>query len=141
VALLHQPGAGIMKPLNLREYAEALALGPDREFATEILENLDFVETSEYEELCDDLQHISEKEFKEHSPRKQVDRLGDRLNVLDIIQDIFDKAGLKGDPDDVARDLVEDKLALRSLLKLDATGDIFEAVAQLVDNQAKEYDL
>lgn len=130
-----------MKPLNLREYAESLLCGDHREFAFEILENLDFVESSNFEQLCQDITHHSEKEFKNHEPIKQIDRIGDRLNVLDIIQDIFDKAGLKGDPDDVARDLVEDKLALRSLLKLDATGDIFEAVAQLVDNQAKEYDL
>lgn len=34
-----------MKPLNLREFAEALALGDNREFATEILENLDFADT------------------------------------------------------------------------------------------------
>lgn len=132
-----------MKPLNLREYAEALALGPDREFAQEILDNLDFYEVSEFEELCDDLQHISEKEFKEHSPRKQVERIGDRLQLLDEIKDTLDSNGFKGDADDAVRDLAELSLALRNVLGLDATGDIFEAVAQLVDNQQKpmEYDL
>jgi hypothetical protein len=92
-----------VKPLNLREFAEALALGDNREFAQEILDNLDFVEKANFDELCEDLKHISEKEFKEYTPQKQVERIGDRLNQFDEVRDIFDSNGFKGDPDDVAK--------------------------------------
>lgn len=131
-----------MKPLNLREYAESLALTDNREFALEILENLDFVETANFEELCENLTLYSEKEFKNHDPIKQIERIGDRLDLLDEIKDTLDSNGFKSDADDVVKQLVETDLALRSLLKLDATGDIFETVAQLLENQKpKEYDL
>jgi len=129
-----------MKPLNLREFAQSLLCGDNREFAFEIIDNLDFVETSNFEQLCEDITHHSEKEFKGHDPIRQIDRIGDRLNVLDEIKDTFDKAGMKDDPDDVATRLVETDLALRSLLKLDTTSDIYETVARLLEDQ-KEYDL
>lgn len=131
-----------MKPLNLREFAQSLLCGDHREFAIEIIENLDFVETSQHDELCEDIARHSEKEFKGHSPIRQIDRIGDRLNQFGEVRDIFDSNGFKGDPDDIAKQLCETDLALRSLLKLDATGDIFEVVSQLVDNQPKTlYDL
>lgn len=132
-----------MKPLNLREYAEALALGPDREFATEILENLDFADTYPRYEIEHELRIASEKEFEEHEPLKQIGRIIDRLNVLDEILDTLNTNKLDGDPDDVVRGLAELSLALRNVLGLDPDGDIFEAVAQLVDNKPKpmEYDL
>jgi len=129
-----------MKPLNLREFAEALALGDNREFAKEILDNLDFVEKSEYEELCEDLTHISETEFKGHSPRKQVDRIGDRVSMFEEILDTLDRNKMQGDPDDAVRDLAELSLALRNVLGLDTTSDIYETVARLLEDQ-KEYDL
>jgi len=56
-----------MKPLNLQEFAESLLLGDHREFATEILDNLDFVENSNFRELCEDIARHSEKEFKCHN--------------------------------------------------------------------------
>lgn len=132
-----------MKPLNLREFAEALALGPDREFATEILENLDFADTYPRYEIEHELRIASEKEFEEHEPLKQIGRIIDRLNVLDEILDTLNTNKLDGDPDDVVRDLAELSLALCNVLGLDDTDDIFEAVAQLVDNKPKpmEYDL
>lgn len=131
-----------MKPLNLREFAQSLLCGDHREFAIEIIENLDFVETSQHDELCEDIARHSEKEFKGHSPIRQIDRIGDRLNQFDEVRDIFDSNGFKGDPDDIAKQLCETDLALRNLLDIDATADIFEVVSQLVDNQPKTlYDL
>lgn len=132
-----------MKPLNLREYAQSLLCGDYREFAFEIIENLDFVETSQHDELCEDIARHSEKEFQGHSPIRQIDRIGDRLNQFDEILDTLNANKLNGDPDDVVRDLVELSLALRNVLGLDPAGDIFAAVSQLIENQAKpvEYDL
>lgn len=138
-----------MKPLNLQEFAEQLRLrdNSDADFAQEILDNFDFYESSEYLELCEDLTHISETEFKEHTPRKQVDRIGDRLSqfdeILETLKEIKPIAQHRGDPDDIVRDLAELPLALRNVLGLDPDGDIFEAVTQLIENQAKplEYGL
>lgn len=134
-----------MKPLNLREFAEALALGDNREFAQEILDNLDFLETYPKDQIDDDLLHYTSKcgDCTSVDPLKQIEWLGDRSNLLGEIKDILDKNKLEGDPDDVVRDLAENDLALRGLLGLDPDGDIFEAVSQLVENQAKPmgYDL
>jgi len=136
-----------MKPLNLREFAQSLLCGDHREFAFEIIENLDFVETSQHDELCEDIARHSEKEFQGHSPIRQIDRIGDRLNqfdeILKTLKEIKPIAQHRGDPDDIVRDLAEMSLALRNVLGLDPDGDIFEAVTQLIENQAKplEYDL
>jgi hypothetical protein len=129
-----------MKPLNLREYAEALTLTDDRDFALEILDNLQFVEEAEHEELCEDIAHASEDEFKKHDPRKQIDRIGDRLNVLSEIQDMHKEYLLTGDADDLAREHCEIVLDLRNMLKLEEGADLIEAVAQLLE-RIPEYDL
>lgn len=134
-----------MKPLNLREFAEALALGDNREFAQEILDNLDFLETYPKDQIDDDLLHYTSKcgDCTSVDPLKQIEWLGDRSNLLGEILDTLNTNKLDGDPDDVVRGLAELSLALRNVLGLDATGDIFETVSQLIENQAKpmEYDL
>jgi hypothetical protein len=133
-----------MKPLNLKEFAEQMLLSDDREFAIEILENLDFVETANYDELCKEITYHSEEEFKKHDPCKQIERMGDRLNVLDIIQDILNEHKLDGDPEDEVRDLatthrtIEGSLRDKGLLAPD--GDILESVLQLLE-RVPQYDL
>lgn len=127
-----------MKPLNLKEFAESLMLGQHREFAIEILENLDFVENSNFEELCEDITRHSEKEFKEHDPIRQIDRIGDRLNLLDEIKDSLDKNGFSGDPDDEIGRLIETSVTLSGVLHdkgfMDTlNGDIVESVLQLLE--------
>lgn len=134
-----------MKPLNLREYAESLALSDNRDFAIEILENLDFLETYPKDQIDDDLLHYTSKcgDCTSVDPLKQIEWLGDRSNLLGEILDTLNTNKLDGDPGDIVRDLAELPLALRNVLGLDPDGDIFEAVAQLVDNKPKpmEYDL
>jgi hypothetical protein len=138
-----------MKPLNLREYAEALALTDDREFALEILENLDFVDNANFDELCEDIAHASEDEFKKHDPRKQIERIGDRLNLLDEITSALADNGFSSgdpfrDPADEVRDLIDQHCKIEKMLEdarwLGTDKDIVEAVAQLL-TEPTEFDL
>ena len=127
-----------MKPLNLREFAESLLLGQHREFAIEILDNLDFRENSNFEELCEDITRHSEKEFKYHEPIRQIDRIRDRLNLLDEIKDSLDKNGFSGDPDDEIGRLIETSVTLSGVLHdkgfMDTlNGDVVESVLQLLE--------
>lgn len=136
-----------MKPLNVKEFAEQLRLrdNSDAEFAQEILDNYEFCENSEFEELCEDLTHISEKEFKEYSPRKQVDRIGDRLNVLDEIKEELQKHGFDTDPDDEVKQLIAVRCDIEKMLQdagLWIDGELVDNIAHLIDNQPKTvYDL
>jgi hypothetical protein len=138
-----------MKPLNLREYAEALALTDDRDFALEILENLDFIDHAEHEELCEDIADASEDEFKKHDPRKQIDRIGDRLNLLDEITSALADNGFSTgdpfrDPADEVRDLIDQRCKIEEMLEdarwLGTNKDIVEAVAQLL-GRVPQYNL
>jgi len=130
-----------MKPLNLKEFAEQMLLTDNREFALEILENLVFVDNTNFDELCEDIKHHSEKEFKEHDPRKQIDRIGDRLNLLDEITEALADNGFSTgdpfrDPADEVRDLIEQRCKIEEMLEdahwLGTDKDIVEAVAQLL---------
>jgi len=135
-----------MKTLNLKEFAESLLLGENdrhRDFAQEILENLDFVDNSKFDELCGDIAGISEKEFKNHEPLKQIDRIGDRLNSLDEIKDELQKHGFDGDTDDEVRKLIEVRRQIEEMLQnagLWTDGDLYEVLCQLVE-RAPQYDL
>lgn len=105
-----------MKPLDLREYAETLRVsgtGDESEFGREILEYMDFAETAEHEELCEDLQHYCPSDLHE-KPRKMAEWLGDRHHLLIEIEKIFEEhaerfqmAGisLEQDPDDIVKAL------------------------------------
>lgn len=105
-----------MKPLDLREYAENLRVsgtGDEPEFGREILEYVDFAETAEHEELCEDLQHYCPDNLHD-KPRMMAEWLGGRHHVLTEITDIFAQhserfqmAGisLEQDPDDIVKAL------------------------------------
>ena len=130
-----------MKPLNLREFAKSLMLGEHRDYAIEILENLDFVENSNFDELCREIAHCSEKEFKDHEPLKQIDHISDRLDQLDEIQDILNQHKFDGDPSDDVRQLAEAHMTIQGLLQDKGyEGDLIECVLQLLD-RVPQYDL
>jgi hypothetical protein len=138
-----------MKPLNLREYAEALALTDDRQFAIEILDNLQFVEEAEYLELCEDIAHASEDEFKKHDPRKQIERIGDRLNLLDEITSALADNGFSTgdpfrDPADEVRDLINQHCEVEELLQnagLWREDSLTISVAELIARVPPAFDL
>lgn len=78
--------------IDLREFAEKLYVSgtaQEAEFAKEILENLDFVETAEHLELCEDIEHYTKGAKCKSDPRSQVEWLGDRSDLLDEIEEKF----------------------------------------------------
>jgi len=132
-----------MKPLNLKEFAESLLLGQYREFAIEILDNLQFVEEANYLELCEDITRHSEKEFKEHEPIRQIDRIGDRLNQFGEIKDNLDQHGFKGDPDDEVLRLIEQHCQIEELLQNAGQwqdGELLDNIVLLLE-RVPEFDL
>lgn len=118
-----------MKPANLREFAEKLYVAAPRheEFAKEILELLDFEETSGHTELVEELEHQCQNapNVKTMTPLRMVEYLGDRDDVLTevgdkvaIYKNVLSMWGIdERAPADVA-DLVEDLFA--TLFDLDA---------------------
>lgn len=132
-----------MKPLNLREFAEGLALTDAREHALEILENLDFIDTCQFEEIQNQLLHYS-KDSGTIDNLKKLEWIGDRSHLLGEIQDELQKHKFEGDTDDVVRDLAETHRTIEGLLRdkglLADDGDILESVLQLLE-RVPQYDL
>lgn len=78
--------------MDLRDFAEKLYVSgaaQEAEFAKEILENLDFAETAEHLELCEDIQAYAPKHMKEWAPRKLIEWLGGRSDLLGEIEEKF----------------------------------------------------
>lgn len=131
-----------MKPLNLKEFAESLMLGQHREFAIEILDNLDFVDTYPRYEIEHELRIASEKEFENHEPLEQIGRIIDRLNVLDEVRDNLIKHGFDSDISDEVSSLIGTLCDAEKLLQ-DAKvweGDLLESIALLLE-LVPAYDL
>src|SRR5690606_7328131 len=79
-----------MTPTDLREFAENLytsGTAQEMEFAKEILENLNFVENAEHEELCKDIQYYVPVEMRTKNARDLVEWIGDRSNLLKDVEE------------------------------------------------------
>jgi hypothetical protein len=129
-----------MKPLNLREYAEALALTDDREFALEILENLDLIDEYDPVNFMYDINNMLPKELHDADNWSKIENIGDRLQLLSEIQDMHAEYNLKGDANDLAREHCEIVLDLRNMLKLEEGADLVTSIEQLLE-RIPEYDL
>lgn len=91
--------------LNAREFVESLRISGNA-FADEIMDALDFVEHAEHDELVEDIEYHVPKEYK-NAPRRAVEWLVDRHNLLGEIEDILDQAGFKGAADDAVQELLD----------------------------------
>lgn len=131
-----------MKPLNLKEFAEQMLLGEHREFAIEILDNLEVVDTYPRYAIEHELRIASEKEFENHEPLEQIGRIIDRLNVLDDIKDILIKHGFEEDIGDEVSSLIGTLSDAETLLQNAKVweGDLLESIALLLE-RVPAYDL
>jgi hypothetical protein len=133
-----------MKPLNLREYAEALALTDDREFALEIIDHLDIYDELDPENFMYDINNMLPKELHDADNWRKIENIGDRLQLLSEIQDMLSEFGLPLVAYDEVRDLIEQRCKIEEMLEdarwLGTDKDIVEAVAQLL-GRVPEYDL
>lgn len=150
-----------MKPADLREFAEKLYVTAPRhaEFAKEILENLDFVESSIEAELIEELEHQCQNadKTKIKTPAQMVEYLGERDDVLTEIETkiadgkiALKRWGLpvraKRDADDTVDDLLNllDDIEL-ALNAEGLTGEILDMVAELRERKTEtpyvDYDL
>lgn len=123
-----------MKIFSLKEFAHNLyntGNTQEMEFAKEILGNLDFVENSRHDEICEDLDTYAKGRGE---PIKQVEWLGDRSNLLEEIEDHLTNAGYvaKGTDDtaDEINKLIDLVLDMQAALVVEETG-----------KPALEYDL
>lgn len=116
-----------MKPLNVREWLEPLAMHDD--FAREALE---IVDLEEYSEECRGIVDYLETE-QAKAPIKASDPANwfvDRSNLLSELSDMLAQAGFVGDPDDALQNLLDELEELRT-----------ENSALKVAQANQEYDL
>jgi hypothetical protein len=138
-----------MKPLNLREFAEQMLLGEHREFAIEILENIDFVDSANFEEIESALFHYASADACGSTDNlKKLEWIGDRSELLDDIEKELKEhkfnVGEVNGVDDIVKDLAETHRTIEGLLcdkgQLDEDCDVLEAVRQLLE-RVPQYDL
>lgn len=118
-----------MKPADLREFAEKLyaSTHPDADFGKEILELLGLVEVEEtHIELCKELASYVPKEWENRKPSAQVERLGDRSDLLEEIEDVISKN----------KELLEG-----NGIAIGVGRDAAETVLAIVESLPKVYDL
>lgn len=141
-----------MKPLDLKEFAEELrrkGVGPEIEFATEILDLLDLEEevAEPFNDVCTELDHYAPESLTGR-PQRQAEWLGDRANLLTEIEEQFRKAKRDGDIDDVVRDTLDELANIETILRKYggwSEGDLQDALFALIERADKapklKYDL
>ena len=106
-----------MQHLNVREYVESLRLAGN-EWAPEILEALDYIDSPEHERAEDcqeELQALVPIEIDQLEPHKMAEWVSERLTMLETIEDHLKNAGLRGSE---ATDLDDAVKAVCDLLDL-----------------------
>jgi len=128
-----------MKPLNLREYAEALALTDDREFALEIL-HLIPLESERYEIE----QALNAWDGSWYQPFKQIESLGEQAKRLDEIKELLQNHGFEDDPDIEVQMLIETRCKVEEMLQdagLWREDSLTISVAELIARTPPAFDL
>ena len=140
-----------MRPLTLEEFAQQLRIKGDyreTEFADEILLLIDIEEevAEPYSDLTAEVEHQVKDAPPMDTPLKAVEWLANRSNMLAGIEKHFEKVDMKGDVDDLTRQVLDELGNIETIMEEHGgwtEGDLQEALFALIERAAPklEYDL